>query len=174
MKATHDILIETKRALPALAASGEKKNAALKAIASKLIAEKDAILEANALDVEAARERLGDVMIDRLTLTEARIEGMAQGVLDVAALPDPEGRVLRRIERPNGIVIEKTSVPLGVVSIIYESRPKVCRDFGVGSFYCDDQVTLKEYLKFYWTEYKKMVHGDIQKCKTFIKEKFLK
>lgn len=57
---------------------------------------------------------------------------------------------------------------------IYESRPKVCRDFGVGGFYCDDQVTLKEYLKFYWTEYKKMVHGDIQKCKTFIKEKFLK
>ncbi|MBO5993948.1 MAG: glutamate-5-semialdehyde dehydrogenase [Firmicutes bacterium] len=143
MKATHDILIETKRALPALAASGEKKNAALKAIASSLLAEKDAILEANALDVEAARERLGDVMIDRLTLTESRIEAMAQGVLDVAALPDPEGRVLRRIERPNGIVIEKTSVPLGVVSIIYESRPNVTSDAAVLALKSGNAVVLR-------------------------------
>ncbi|MCR4708893.1 MAG: glutamate-5-semialdehyde dehydrogenase [Clostridiales bacterium] len=143
MKATHDILIETKRALPALAASGEKKNAALKAIASRLLDEKDAILQANALDVEAAKERLGDVMIDRLTLTEARIEGMAQGVLDVAALADPEGRVLRRIERPNGIVIEKTSVPLGVVSIIYESRPNVTSDAAVLALKSGNAVVLR-------------------------------
>ena len=143
MKATHDILIETKRALPALAASGEKKNAALKAIASRLIDEKDVILQANALDVEAAKERLGDVMIDRLTLTEARIEGMAQGVLDVAALADPEGRVLRRIERPNGIVIEKTSVPLGVVSIIYESRPNVTSDAAVLALKSGNAVVLR-------------------------------
>lgn len=143
MKATHDILIETKRALPALAASGEKKNAALKAIASRLIDEKDVILQANALDVEAAKERLGDVMIDRLTLTEARIEGMSQGVLDVAALADPEGRVLRRIERPNGIVIEKTSVPLGVVSIIYESRPNVTSDAAVLALKSGNAVVLR-------------------------------
>ena len=143
MKATHDILIDTKRALPALAASGEKKNAALKAIASRLIDEKDVILQANALDVEAAKERLGDVMIDRLTLTEARIEGMAQGVLDVAALADPEGRVLRRIERPNGIVIEKTSVPLGVVSIIYESRPNVTSDAAVLALKSGNAVVLR-------------------------------
>ncbi len=143
MKATHDILIETKRALPALAASGEKKNAALKAIASRLLDEKDVILQANALDVEAAKERLGDVMIDRLTLTEARIEGMAQGVLDVAALVDPEGRVLRRIERPNGIVIEKTSVPLGVVSIIYESRPNVTSDAAVLALKSGNAVVLR-------------------------------
>ncbi len=143
MKATHDILIETKRALPALAASGEKKNAALKAIASRLLDEKDVILQANALDVEAAKERLGDVMIDRLTLTEARIEGMAQGVLDVAALADPEGRVLRRIERPNGIVIEKTSVPLGVVSIIYESRPNVTSDAAVLALKSGNAVVLR-------------------------------
>ena len=143
MKATRDILIETKRALPALAASGEKKNTALKAIASRLIDEKDVILQANALDVEAAKERLGDVMIDRLTLTEARIEGMAQGVLDVAALADPEGRVLRRIERPNGIVIEKTSVPLGVVSIIYESRPNVTSDAAVLALKSGNAVVLR-------------------------------
>ena len=143
MKATHDILIETKRALPALAASGEKKNAALKAIASRLLDEKDVILQANALDVEAAKERLGDVMIDRLTLTEARIEAMAQGVLDVAALADPEGRVLRRIERPNGIVIEKTSVPLGVVSIIYESRPNVTSDAAVLALKSGNAVVLR-------------------------------
>ena len=143
MKATHDILIENKRALPALAASGEKKNAALKAIASRLIDEKDVILQANALDVEAAKERLGDVMIDRLTLTEARIEGMSQGVLDVAALADPEGRVLRRIERPNGIVIEKTSVPLGVVSIIYESRPNVTSDAAVLALKSGNAVVLR-------------------------------
>ena len=136
-------MIETKRALPALAASGEKKNAALKAIASRLLDEKDVILQANALDVEAAKERLGDVMIDRLTLTEARIEGMAQGVLDVAALADPEGRVLRRIERPNGIVIEKTSVPLGVVSIIYESRPNVTSDAAVLALKSGNAVVLR-------------------------------
>ena len=142
MKTTREILLETKKALPALQAS-DKKNTALKAIANRLMIEKDDILKANAEDVSQARERLGDVMIDRLTLTEARIESMAQGVLDVCALPDPEGRVLRRIERPNGIVIEKTSVPLGVVAIIYESRPNVTSDAAVLALKSGNAVVLR-------------------------------
>ena len=119
MKTTQSILVETKNALPALTASRERKNLALQAIADRLLAEQDMILEANRADVEAAGDRYGDVMIDRLTLTPERIAGMAQGVREVAALPDPEGRVLKRLERPIGLVIEKTSVPLGVVAIIY-------------------------------------------------------
>ncbi len=128
MRDTLEIIKAAKAAQPALAASPEKKNAALRAIAARLLSSQQSILEANRQDIEAAREKLGDVMIDRLTLTPERIEGMAHGVLDVADLPDPEGRVLRTVERPNGLVIEKISVPLGVVAIIYESRPNVTSD----------------------------------------------
>lgn len=88
MKTTQEILKETKAALPLLTASKERKNAALLAIADRLIAEQDEILAANRLDVEGAKDRYGDVMMDRLTLTPARIEGMAQGVREVAALPE--------------------------------------------------------------------------------------
>ena len=91
MKNTHDILVEAKAALPALTASKERKNAALEAIAVRLVQEQDAILEANSLDIEASRSKYGEVMIDRLTLTPERIAGMAQGVREVVALPDPEG-----------------------------------------------------------------------------------
>ena len=143
MRNTTDILKETKAAQPVLASSKDKKNEALKAIAERLISEKDKILAANAEDVEAAKEHLGDVMIDRLTLTGKRIEDMAKGVLDVAALPDPEGRVLARVERPNGIVIEKTSVPLGVVAIIYESRPNVTSDAAVLALKSGNAVVLR-------------------------------
>ena len=143
MKTTHEILVETKNALPKLTASKERKNAALLAIADRLLAEQDEILKANRLDVDAARERYGDVMIDRLTLTPERIAGMAQGVREVAALPDPEGRVLRRVERPNGLVIEKTSVPLGVVAIIYESRPNVTSDAAVLALKSGNAVVLR-------------------------------
>ncbi len=108
MRTTHEILIETKSALPALTASRERKNQALLAIADRLLSEQEAILEANRADLDAARSRYGEVMLDRLKLTPERIAGMAQGVREVAALPDPEGRVLRRVTRPNGMVIEKT------------------------------------------------------------------
>ena len=129
MRATQAILRETKAAAPLLAAAGaEKKNEMLRAIAARLMAEKAQILTANRADVEAAREALGPVMIDRLTLTEARIEAMAQGVLDVAALPDPVGRVLRQERRPNGLEIARVSVPMGVIAMIYESRPNVTSD----------------------------------------------
>ena len=143
MKTTHEILAATKAALPCLTASREQKNAALLAIAERLIAEQAEILEANRLDVEGARDRYGEVMMDRLTLTPARIDAMAQGVREVAALPDPEGRVLRRVVRPNGLVIEKTSVPLGVVAIIYESRPNVTSDAAVLALKSGNAVILR-------------------------------
>ena len=143
MKKTQDILIEAKQALPALTASRERKNLALRAIADRLIAEQEAILEANRTDVAAAGDRYGDVMIDRLTLTPARIAAMAQGVREVAELPDPEGRVLSRTQRPNGLVIEKTSVPLGVVAIIYESRPNVTSDAAVLALKSGNAVVLR-------------------------------
>ena len=143
MKNTHDILVETKAALPALTASKERKNAALEAIAARLVSEQEDILAANREDVEASRSKYGEVMIDRLTLTPERIAGMAQGVREVAELPDPEGRVLRRVERPNGLVIEKTSVPLGVVAIIYESRPNVTSDAAVLALKSGNAVILR-------------------------------
>ena len=143
MRKTHDILVETKAALPALTVSRERKNAALEAIACRLLSEQEDILTANRADVEAARSKYGEVMIDRLTLTPDRIAGMAQGVREVAALPDPEGRVLRRVERPNGLVIEKVSVPLGVIAIIYESRPNVTSDAAVLALKSGNAVVLR-------------------------------
>ena len=88
----------------------------------------EAILTANAEDMAAAKGHISDVMLDRLALTEERIGAMARGILEVAALPDPVGRVLDRVERPNGLVIKKTAVPMGVIAIIYESRPNVTSD----------------------------------------------
>ena len=143
MKNTHDILVETRAALPALTVSRERKNAALEAIACRLLAEQEEILAANREDVEASRGKYGEVMIDRLTLTPDRIAGMAQGVREVAALPDPEGRILRRVERPNGLVIEKVSVPLGVIAIIYESRPNVTSDAAVLALKSGNAVILR-------------------------------
>ena len=143
MKTTHEILKETKAALPFLTASRERKNAALLAVADRLEREQEEILRANRLDVEGAKDRYGEVMMDRLTLTPARIAAMASGVREVAELPDPEGRVLRRVVRPNGLVIEKTSVPLGVVAIIYESRPNVTSDAAVLALKSGNAVILR-------------------------------
>ena len=109
-------------------ADTDTKNAALRAMADALEAHTGAILAANALDLEASKGIISDVMLDRLALSGARVKGMAQGVREVAALPDPAGEVLSRTERPNGLVIEKTAVPMGVIAIIYESRPNVTSD----------------------------------------------
>ena len=108
--------------------SSEKKNAALLAIADALEENAEQILAANAIDVENARGRISESMIDRLALSKARIEGMAKGVREVVELPDPVGKVLDDFTRPNGIRIKKVSVPLGVIAIIYESRPNVTAD----------------------------------------------
>lgn len=126
---TTDILRAAKAAWPALRSAGtEKKNAALNAMADALIAHRDAILAANATDMAAAKGHISEVMLDRLQLTPARIEGMAQGIREVALLTDPVGQVISRVERPNGLVIEKKRVPMGVIAIIYESRPNVTSD----------------------------------------------
>ncbi len=126
---TLEILRRAKEAKSAMALAGpDVKNRALSAMAEALEAQAPAILAANALDVEAARGAVSEVMLDRLALDQGRIGGMAQGVREVAALPDPVGLVLRREVRPNGLVIEKTAVPMGVVAIIYESRPNVTSD----------------------------------------------
>ncbi len=126
---THEILKSARAAWPALrAADTEKKNAALNAMADALIARQDEILAANAVDMAAAQGHISEVMLDRLKLTAARISGMAQGIREVAALPDPVGAVISRVERPNGLVIERTRVAMGVIAIIYESRPNVTSD----------------------------------------------
>ena len=126
---TLEILKNAKAAAPMLAAaSTELKNKALLAMADSLVAEQVAILAANALDMEAAKGTVSDVMLDRLALSESRIAGMAEGIRQVAALPDPVGAVRRRVERPNGMVIDRVGVPMGVVAIIYESRPNVTSD----------------------------------------------
>ncbi|MCQ2484229.1 MAG: glutamate-5-semialdehyde dehydrogenase [Clostridia bacterium] len=126
---TLEILKKAKAAKSEIASlTPDEKNKALLSMADALIENADDILKENALDVEAARGRISDVMIDRLSLSKARIEGMADGIRDVVKLPDPVGRILDRVERPSGIVVEKTSVPMGVVAIIYESRPNVTSD----------------------------------------------
>ena len=108
--------------------SDDEINSALLSMADALIENTNEILAANALDVEAARGVISDVMIDRLSLNEARIASMAQGIRDITALPSPLGISLDKTERPNGLVIEKVSVPMGVIAIIYESRPNVTSD----------------------------------------------
>lgn len=125
---TFEILERAKKAKRNINFSSEQKNSALYAMAEALEQNEDSILAANALDVEAVRQQMNSVMIDRLQLNHARIEGMAKGIRDVAALPDPVGKVLNRVERDNGLVIEKVRVPMGVVAIIYESRPNVTSD----------------------------------------------
>ena len=109
-------------------ADTETKNNALLAMADALMEHQQAILTANQADLEAARGTVSEVMLDRLALSPERIAGMAQGIREVAALPDPVGAVLQRVERPSGIVVEKTAVPMGVIAIIYESRPNVTSD----------------------------------------------
>ena len=126
---TFELLQQAKSAKSAMAlADTATKNAALRAMAEALMTNQSVILEANALDLEAARGTVSDVMLDRLALSPARIAGMAQGIREVADLPDPVGAVLSRVERPNGLVIDKTAVPMGVIAIIYESRPNVTSD----------------------------------------------
>ena len=126
---TLELLQKAKQAKRAMAmADTETKNRGLQAIADALVRHTASILAANALDMEAAKGTVSDVMLDRLALSESRIAGMAQGIREVAELPDPVGQVTARVERPNGMVIERTAVPMGVIAIIYESRPNVTSD----------------------------------------------
>ena len=126
---TQEILITAKACAPAMAmADSNLKNNALFAMADALVKASEEILAANALDMEAAKSHISPVMLDRLALTETRIEGMAEGIRQVAKLPDPVGRVRSSVTRDNGMVIDRVGVPMGVVAIIYESRPNVTSD----------------------------------------------
>ena len=116
---------------PLALAATETKNRALRVAAEEIVATAPRILEANAGDVEAAEAKgLSGAMIDRLVLTEARIEAMAAGLVEIAALDDPVGQVAAEWERPNGLRISRVRVPLGVIGVIYESRPNVTADAG--------------------------------------------
>ena len=106
----------------------QQKNAALEAMADALLQNEEKILSANALDLEKAKGTVSDVMLDRLLLTSARIAGMAKGIRDVVNLPDPVGLLLDEHTRDDGLKIQKISVPMGVIAIIYESRPNVTSD----------------------------------------------
>ena len=106
----------------------EQKNNALTKMADALIKNTDKILSANAIDVENSRGVISDVMIDRLMLNEARVKAMADGIRDVAKLPDPVGHTLKEYIREDGLKITRVSVPIGVIAIIYESRPNVTSD----------------------------------------------
>ncbi len=116
------------------AMSTEEKNKAIFVMADSLEAATEEILKANEADVLAAKDKISEVMIDRLRLNSDRIKDMAEGMRSVAKLPDPVGEILERVERPNGMVVEKTAVPVGVVAIIYESRPNVTSDAAVLAF----------------------------------------
>ena len=123
------MLEAAKAAKTAVAAlTSEQKNQALHAMADALTANQEAILAANALDLDAARGTVPQVMLDRLLLTPERITGMAQGIREVAALPDPVGAILEEHTRADGLRIQKTAVPMGVIAIFYESRPNVTSD----------------------------------------------
>ena len=129
---TLDILKAAKEAAPLLAvADTETKNQALLSMADALQLHTEAILQANAQDMAAAQGKLSVSMLDRLKLTKERIDGMAEGIRQVVDLPDPVGKVYSTHSRPNGISIDKVGVPMGVVAIIYESRPNVTSDAAV-------------------------------------------
>jgi glutamate-5-semialdehyde dehydrogenase len=124
--------------------STRKKNAILNAMADAIDQQRDLIKEANAQDLAlAAANGLSKAMIDRLTLNDARIDGMAKGIREVALLPDPVGKRIWKRTRPNGLVIEKRRVPLGVIAIIYESRPNVTADAAVLCIKTSNAVILR-------------------------------
>ena len=137
--------VEARRAARVLAnASTDDKNAALREAAKALRASEGDILAANARDVSAAQAKGADAaFIDRLTLTPARVAAMAWDVEAIAALPDPVGRVLAAFERPNGLRIERVATPLGVIGVIYESRPNVTADAGALCLKSGNAVVLR-------------------------------
>ena len=131
---TLEILLKAKRVSLLGALSTQDKNDALSKMAEALVRNTQNILTANQQDVENAKVKISDVMIDRLKLTEQRIKDMANGILEVRDLPDCVGEVISSNTLENGLVVNKVSVPLGVVAIIYESRPNVTSDAAALSF----------------------------------------
>ncbi len=120
---------KAKAVAPALAVLGHDViNDALHRMADALLADADTIIEANGLDMESASQTVSAVMLDRLRLDEGRVMAMADGIRALTSLESPVGKVLETVERPNGLLISKVAVPLGVIAIIYESRPNVTSD----------------------------------------------
>ena len=129
MSTTKEILVRAVKVKRKIrGADDERINTALGFMADALIENTKEILAANEVDISLAEGKISPVMIDRLRLTENRILGMANGIREIAALPSPLGKVIKRVERPNGLVIERVSVAMGVIAIIYESRPNVTSD----------------------------------------------
>ncbi len=125
---TQEILIQAKYESNKAPYLTEEKNAALNAMAKALINHTDNILSNNKIDIENAKNKISKVMLDRLYLDTSRIQDMAKGILDVAKLPDPTGKILSSHTLENGLSVNKISVPMGVIAIIYESRPNVTSD----------------------------------------------
>lgn len=124
--------------------SARRKNSILTAMADQICRDSGAILQANAEDMEAGRRAgLASALLDRLQLGDVRIEAMAKGLREVAELPDPIGRTIRRWTRPNGLAISKIRVPIGVIGIIYESRPNVTADSSALCFKASNAVILR-------------------------------
>lgn len=124
-------------------ATTEQKNQALEAMASQLLLEKEAILAANALDMEAAYGKMSVSMQDRLLLTSERIDEMATGIRNLVALPDPVGRILEERLLANGLQLEKRAVPFGLIGMIYESRPNVTSDVAALAIKSGNAVILR-------------------------------
>lgn len=126
------------------ALSTNVKRRMLQAMADALAAQADTILAANARDVAAAQEKnVGAAMLDRLRLDQTRLAGIVQAVRDIAALPDPVGQVTRRETRPNGLVVERVRIPLGLIAMIYEARPNVTADAAALCFYAGNAILLR-------------------------------
>jgi glutamate-5-semialdehyde dehydrogenase len=131
-------------ARPLSIASAEEKNRALEVMAAEILANRDAILAANALDLANAKESgVAASFLDRLTLTPERIEGIASAIRDIAGLKDPVGDVIAEWDRPNGLHIERVRTPLGVIGVIYESRPNVTADAGALCLKAGNAVILR-------------------------------
>jgi glutamate-5-semialdehyde dehydrogenase len=131
-------------ARPLATATTEAKNRALQAMAAEILANRDSILAANALDLAHARESgVAASFLDRLTLTAARSEGIAGAIRDIAGLKDPGGDVIAEWDRPNGLHIERVRTPLGVIGVIYESRPNVTADAGALCLKAGNAVILR-------------------------------
>lgn len=164
---TREMLVKAKKARSVLASlSTEAKNEALLKMADALEANIPFILAANAEDMADAKGTVSDVMLDRLELSDARIKGMATGIREVADLPDPVMKVMRTVERPNGMRIEKVLVPMGVVAIIYESRPNVTSDAAVLAFKSGNVAVLRSG-KEAWRSAKAIVdvlRGALEEC----------
>ena len=144
MKTTKEILLGAKAAArTACTLTPDVKNAALKKMADALEENTSAILAANEIDVRNATGVLPTVMLDRLRLNEKRIADMAKGIREVAALDEPNGKILDSVTLPNGLKVTKTSVPLGVIGIIYESRPNVTSDAGALCFKSGNACVLR-------------------------------